>query len=107
MATYLELKAQAEKLMAQAEEMRDRERNQAIEDIKSRMQALGLTPQDLGFGRLAGDKTRGARKSGPAAKSAAKYRGPNDETWSGGRGRKPKWVQEALAAGKRIEDFAI
>lgn len=107
MATYLEVKAQAEKLMAQAEQLRERDKAQAIEDIRSRMQAFGLTPQDLGFGRSTGGKTRGARKSGPAAKSAAKFRGPNGETWSGGRGRKPKWVQDALASGKRIEEFAI
>jgi DNA-binding protein H-NS len=36
-----------------------------------------------------------------------KYRGPNGETWGGGRGRKPRWVQEALKAGKKIEDFAV
>ena len=31
----------------------------------------------------------------------------NGETWSGGRGRKPRWVTEALAAGKSLSDFEI
>jgi DNA-binding protein H-NS len=31
----------------------------------------------------------------------------NGETWSGGRGRKSRWVTEALAKGKKIEDFAV
>ncbi|RYX90588.1 MAG: H-NS histone family protein, partial [Bradyrhizobiaceae bacterium] len=36
-----------------------------------------------------------------------RYRGPAGETWSGGRGRKPRWVSEALAAGKSLSDFEI
>ncbi|WP_199258266.1 H-NS histone family protein [Paracoccus binzhouensis] len=39
---------------------------------------------------------------------AAKYRHPENPalTWSG-RGRKPGWIADALAAGKPLEDFAI
>jgi DNA-binding protein H-NS len=36
-----------------------------------------------------------------------KYRGPNGETWSGGRGRKPQWVMQALKEGRDIEEFAV
>lgn len=106
MATYLELKAQAEKLMAQAEELRQRETEQAIEDIKAKMKAFGLTPQDLGFGAGPGRRSPAAKRRSPSAK-AAKYRGPNGETWSGGRGRKPRWVTEALASGKTLEDLEV
>lgn len=37
-----------------------------------------------------------------------KYANPadSDQTWTG-RGRKPKWVVEALATGKTLEDLAI
>lgn len=110
MATYLELKAQAEKLLAQAEEMREQEREAAIADVKSKIEAFGLTAQELGLrgssATPAGRTRRAGRKGAGANKAAAKYRGPNGETWSGGRGRKPKWVTEALAAGKRLEDLA-
>ena len=43
-----------------------------------------------------------SEKGGPA------YRNPcnSAETWTG-RGRKPKWVREALARGVRLEDLAI
>jgi DNA-binding protein H-NS len=34
----------------------------------------------------------------------AKYADGNGNTWSGG-GRKPKWVKEALASGKSIDDL--
>lgn len=48
--------------------------------------------------------------AGPARKrtaSTAKYRHPENPeiTWSG-RGRKPSWISDALAAGKSLEDFA-
>ena len=46
-----------------------------------------------------------ARKRSP---SVAKYRHPENAelTWSG-RGRKPGWISEALAAGKSLDEFAI
>ena len=108
MATYLELKEQAEKLLAQAEELRVKERSEAIADIKQKIQAYGLSAQDLGL-TTGGGATRGrARKAAkPAAGGSAKYRGPNGETYAGGRGQKPKWLKEALAQGKRLEDFEV
>ena len=37
---------------------------------------------------------------------AAKYRGPDGQTWAG-RGMKPRWLIAALAEGRSIDDFAI
>lgn len=39
-------------------------------------------------------------------KVAAKYRGPNGETWSG-RGMMPRWLAAQVAAGQTKENFAI
>lgn len=41
-------------------------------------------------------------------KRSIKYRNTdnNEETWTG-RGRKPTWLVDALAAGRKLEDFAI
>ena len=41
-------------------------------------------------------------------KVAIKYRNPKDpsQTWTG-RGRRPAWVNEALKAGKTVDDLAI
>ncbi|RYF13918.1 MAG: H-NS histone family protein [Comamonadaceae bacterium] len=103
-ATYLELKEQAEKLLAEAERMREQEIADAIDDIKRKIELYGLTAADLGFARN-GPGNSGRGKA--AAKSPAKYRGPNGETWSGGRGRKPQWVVEALKEGRNLEDFAV
>ena len=86
MATYLELRAKGEKLLAEAEEMRIKELNDVIQDIKEKVKAYGLSAHDLGFS--AGGGSRRKRSSGSAPKAAPKYRGPNGESWSGGRGRK-------------------
>jgi len=103
MATYLELKAKAEKIMAEAEELRIKELDGLIAEIKQKIKDHGLTAEDLG---LAGAGKKRSARAAPA-KPPRRYRGPNGEIWSGGRGRKPNWVSEALANGKKLDDFAI
>lgn len=104
MASYLELKAQAEAMLAEAELVRKQELAAVIQDIKSKMKEYGLTVADLG-----GAAVSGPRKASPKSKSTApaKYRGPNGELWAGGLGRKPEWVRAVLAEGKNIDDFLI
>lgn len=101
MASYSELMAQAQKLMAQAEQARKDELSSVIADIKAKMKQFGITAADLGG--AAGGKKAGKSKSG----AAAKYRGPNGELWAGGPGRKPEWVREVLASGKSLDSYLI
>ena len=51
--------------------------------------------------------TRG-RRAHPlkGKKAAAKYRGPNGETWAG-RGLAPRWLSELEAKGKKRDSFLI
>ena len=109
MATYIELKQQAEKLLAEAETMREQEIGDAIADIKQKIELYGLTAADLGLAKNAGGPggARGRPAKSAAAKSPVKYRGPNGETWSGGRGRKPQWVVQALKDGRNLEEFSV
>lgn len=101
MATYEELKAQAARLLAEAEEMRRVEIASVIADIRHKMQTYGLTSQDLGLSHV-------PKKKGAPSLSPVKYRGPNGETWVGGRGRKPDWILAAIKAGKNIEkEFGV
>lgn len=102
MATYSELMAQAQSLMAQAEQARKAELASVIADIKARMKQYGITVADLGGAAAAG----GSRRTGKAA-AAPKYRGPNGELWAGGPGRKPQWVRDVLAAGKSLDAYRI
>lgn len=102
MATYSELMAQAQKLMAQAEQARKDELSSVIADIKAKMKQFGISAADLGGAASSGKKAGKSKSSAPA-----KYRGPNGELWAGGPGRKPEWVRAVLASGKSVEDFRI
>jgi DNA-binding protein H-NS len=105
MATYLELKEQAEKLMAQAEELRSKERAEAVAEIKQKMQTYEITAQDLGFSGPG--LSRQQRRKDSRDTKAPKYRGPDGQSYAGGRGQKPKWLKDALAQGKRLEEFEV
>lgn len=102
MATYQELLAQKAELEKQIENARKQELSDAIGQIRSLMSQYGLTVADLG-GKASGTKTSSTKGS----KVAPKYRnGSTGETWTG-RGRQPKWVEQALASGKTLEQLAI
>ena len=101
MANYSELMAQAQALMAQAEQARKSELASVIADIKANMKQYGITVADLGGNSGA----KGAVKS--KSKAPAKFKGPKGELWAGGPGRKPEWVRAVLASGQSIESFRI
>ncbi|WP_081066016.1 H-NS family nucleoid-associated regulatory protein [Burkholderia diffusa] len=98
MATFQELKAQAEQLLQQAEEARLAELDTVLQEIRARIKEYDLTPEQVfGRGRLGAGK--GKSESAPVA---PKYRDPKTgATWSG-RGREPSWIK-----GKRRERFTI
>jgi DNA-binding protein H-NS len=104
MTTSIELEAQAKKLLQEAEVLRRQELKAVIGQIKNTMAQYKITPKDLGF-QVNGGGARRQRSSGVPA--IAKYIGPTGEKWSGGRGRKPDWVKEVLAQGRRLEEFLI
>ena len=76
----------------------DRRKRDALAELEEKAKALGFSLAEL-TGATAG------RKRSP---SVAKYANPANsaDTWSG-RGRKRRWVSEALAKGKKPEDLAI
>lgn len=86
MATYKELKAQAEALAEKAEAARLAEFQTVLDDVRAKVAEYGITEKDI-FGR---QRARSAQAS-----SSAKYRDPKTgATWSG-RGRAPAWIKEA------------
>jgi DNA-binding protein H-NS len=101
-STYQELKAKAEQLLREAEEVRVREIQGAIDDIRQKMAQFGLTLRDIEPG------VSGPRRSssGKGTKAKAKFRDPAGNTWSG-RGKRPKWLTDAIAKGHRIDEFKI
>lgn len=97
MATYQELKAQAEELLRQAEAARKAETTTVIAEIKAKMVEFGITVADL----------QGRKKILPRTGVPIKYRNPTTgATWSG-RGRPPSWLADELAQGRKREEFLI
>lgn len=79
-------------------EFKDRERRAALAEVEAFARERGLSAADLAD--LLGKRTR--------RPAAAKYANPADpsQTWTG-RGRRPRWVEAALADGKGLDDLAI
>ena len=102
MNNLIDIQNQIAILQKQAEEIKAQEFNHAVQDIKEKMAAYGITVADLEAGK--------SRPRKPIAKSGnpapAKYRGPNGETWSG-RGLMPRWLSALVAQGQSKEAFAI
>lgn len=96
MATYLELKAQADALAQQAEEARLAELDSIIAAMREQIAEYGITSEQL-FGR------RRAAASAARTPLAPKYRDPKTgATWSG-RGKAPRWI----AGAKNRDRFLI
>ena len=120
MSNLIEIQSQIEKLQKQAAEIKVREFNKTVQDIVAKMQAFGISLKDLQPGKRRGAKTRTkaaatAKNAGKKVKKnggksapvvAAKYRGPQGETWSG-RGLMPRWLSALVAQGQTKEEFAI
>lgn len=101
MATLHELLAQKEALEREIERTRQQGRIDAIAKVRALMVEYGLSASDL--------STKGSPKAraGKGNKVAAKYRNAaTGEAWSG-RGLQPKWLKAALAAGRKLADFAV
>jgi DNA-binding protein H-NS len=103
MKRYNEILTQIEDLKRQAEEVRRAELKAVIAEIKDKMDQHGITLADLKplFG--------GRGRSGGKARSAVKPKYRNSatgETWTG-RGRAPRWLAQAEAAGRSRDSFLI
>jgi DNA-binding protein H-NS len=114
MTNLVDIQTQIEKLQKQASEIKTKEFAATVKEIQAKMQAFGITVKDIQVrkpgkpGRVAKVKApkaaKASRKAGVPV--AAKYRGPNGETWSG-RGLTPKWLAALVAQGQSKESFAV
>ncbi|CAM8671620.1 Hns DNA-binding protein H-NS [Comamonadaceae bacterium] len=115
MSNLIDIQSQIEKLQKQANEIKAKEFHSTVQEILVKMQAFGITVKDLQTTKPSkGPKQKSKEAAPKAAKKdkkagasvAAKYRGPNGETWSG-RGLTPKWLSALIAQGQPKESFAI
>lgn len=110
MATYIEVQKQIEALQKEAEALKAAEREGVIERMKEAIAVYDITAADLGLSggpgysrKKAAKRSTKASKQGAAATAA--YSDGKGNTW-GGRGPRPRWLKEALAAGAKLEEFA-
>lgn len=96
-----------------AREAKEAERAAAAKTKELFLQMRDMAAQHgLSIEEVVASSTRKRRTRGTAPvnrpKSPPKYRNPKDpeKTWTG-KGRKPGWIVDALAKGKKLEDFAI
>ena len=97
--SLLELQELAKEVETEIVTRRETEKQRVLDQMRELAGSIGMTPEELLLGRQA--------RAG-AAKVQAKYRNPDDPslTWSG-RGKRPAWVNEALASGKTLEEMAV
>lgn len=90
-----ELRNQVEKAIASFEERR---KAAAVAELEEQAKKLGFSLSEL----------TGAANTHKRKPAAPKYANPDDpaQTWTG-RGRRPRWVEAALAKGKSLDDLTI
>ena len=82
------------------------------QEVKKAREQIIAIAQDVGLPveALLSAKNGKSGKSGKGSQSigSAQYRNPDDnaQTWTG-RGRKPKWVIDALTNGKNLGDLRV
>mgnify|MGYP005816568843 CR=1 FL=1 len=99
------------KLQKQAAALQNKRRKPVISSIVKSMREYDITPEDIAAAYGSAKPRGGKRKAAasPAAKRAVapKYRQPETgETWSG-RGKAPRWLTAAEAAGAKRDSFLI
>lgn len=104
MSKLTEIRAQIAKLEELAEAARREEKGKVVDAIKQQISDYNLSPVDLfpDVKLMPRTSPRREPKNRPI-----KYRNEKGETWSGGPGRRPKWILDVLASGEGLEKYAV
>lgn len=100
MHSYTELLHQIQELQQQADEIKIRERTEAIQEIREKIAMFSLKQEDLFSG------TGKARSKFEGKRVPTKYRDNEGNTWSG-RGKQPTWLVRKLMRGASVNDFLV
>jgi DNA-binding protein H-NS len=101
--SYKQIQKQIEALQQQAEHLRKKEIGGVVARIKEAIEHYGLTAEHL-FGTKSSSGRGTSSKAAPAS-STAKYSDGQGNAWFG-RGPRPRWLRDALNAGRALEEFA-
>ena len=104
MKELVALKQRVEKAISRHEK---KAKSEALAAVKAKAKEMGFSLDELTDGPV---PAKAARKSKKPGRGPAKirYRDPSNpkNTW-GGRGPKPQWIKDAVAAGKSQDDFKV
>lgn len=115
MSNLVDIQLQIEKLQKQASQIKAKEFDKTVIEIREKMHAFGITLKDLQSVKVpkgevarepAKKRVSTASKKAVVTTVAAKYRGPEGQTWSG-RGLTPRWLKSLLDQGHQKQEFAI
>lgn len=108
-ALQAKINKEIERLKKQAQALQSKKRLPVIRSIVKSMKEYDITLEEISaaLGK-SGSKSKTTTKSrGPRGPVAPKYRHPETgETWTG-RGKAPKWISAAEAAGQHRDQFLI
>jgi DNA-binding protein H-NS len=78
---------------------REQDRERVLTQMRELAESIGMSLEEL----LRQERGRAPR---PAAAASAKYRHPENAalTWAG-RGKRPQWINEWLAAGRTLDEL--
>ena len=112
-----DIQAEINKLKKEADKIRSVEIKEVVAKIRKAVAHYGLTAEEI-FGKprraagapkaAAGKKRGAAARKAKAVKSPAvvRYKDDKGNSWVG-RGKRPQWLRDALAAGKKLEEFSV
>lgn len=99
MKTIKQLNDEISKLIKERDDAITAEKSAVIKEIKEKVSTYSLVVSDIFPSKPSASKKAAAEKE-------VKYK-DGDNIWSGGRGRKPKWVLAIIDAGGDIEKYRI
>lgn len=94
---------QLNELIAKAQSRQNELRKDKVSSLREEINAM-IKAEGFTFDDVFGARAPKSRRTGTTV--AAKYRNPDDaeQTWSG-RGKRPRWFNDALKAGKKEADL--
>lgn len=104
--SYQQIQRQIQSLQRQAEKLKSDEIAGVVSRIKVAIAHYGLTAEQLGLAGKTASTAAQKRVKGKASAKQSKYSDGQGNEW-GGRGPRPHWLRDALAAGKTLDEFSV
>ncbi|RYE45626.1 MAG: hypothetical protein EOP24_19355 [Hyphomicrobiales bacterium] len=100
------IERQIQALQQQAEKLRSDEVKGVVDRIKVAIAHYGLTAEQLGFSNGPSSPQARIASKGKQKARAAQFADSDGNEWSG-RGPRPRWLRDALSAGRSLEEFKV